>query len=64
MNRSSINQGTADHISLRWKAGLLITPSGVTYDEMTLDDIVFMNMDRTSLYRSPPAIGRLEAWLL
>jgi len=25
--------------------GLLITPSGVPYDEMTVDDIVFMDMD-------------------
>jgi L-fuculose-phosphate aldolase len=45
MTRQGINQGTAGNISVRWKAGLLITPSGLPYDEMTVDDIVFMNMD-------------------
>jgi L-fuculose-phosphate aldolase len=45
MNRAGINQGTAGNISVRWKSGLLITPSGVPYGEMTVDDIVFMDMD-------------------
>ncbi len=45
MNRNGINQGPAGNISVRWKAGLLITASGVPYDKMTLVDIVFMNMD-------------------
>ncbi|HUI19831.1 MAG TPA: class II aldolase/adducin family protein [Methylocella sp.] len=44
MNRTGINQGTAGNISLRWKGGLLITPSGIPYDEVTVDDIVFMDM--------------------
>jgi L-fuculose-phosphate aldolase len=30
---------------VRWKSGLLITPSGVPYEEMTVDDVVFMDMD-------------------
>jgi L-fuculose-phosphate aldolase len=45
MNRDGINQGTSGNISVRWKSGLLITPSGVSYDELTAGDIVFMNMD-------------------
>ncbi len=45
MNRQGVNQGVAGNISLRWKDGLLITPSGLPYDEMRADDIVFMNMD-------------------
>lgn len=45
MTRQGINQGTAGNISVRWQTGLLITPSGLPYDEMTVDDIVFMNMD-------------------
>ena len=44
MNHAGINQGTAGNLSVRWKNGLLITPSGVPYDEMTVDDIVFMDM--------------------
>jgi L-fuculose-phosphate aldolase len=45
MNSTGINQGMAGNISVRWKSGLLITPSGVPYGEMTVDDIVFMAMD-------------------
>jgi L-fuculose-phosphate aldolase len=51
MNRSGINQGTAGNISVRWQDGLLITPSGIPYDEMTVDDIVFMNMDGSYEHR-------------
>jgi L-fuculose-phosphate aldolase len=43
--RLGVNQGTAGNISVRWTDGLLITPSGLPYDEMSADDIVFMTMD-------------------
>jgi L-fuculose-phosphate aldolase len=39
-----VNQGTAGNISVRWRGGLLITPSGLPYDEMSAADIVFMDM--------------------
>ncbi len=45
MTRLGVNQGTAGNISLRWNDGLLITPSGLPYYEMSADDIVFMNID-------------------
>jgi|SRR5579875_284059 L-fuculose-phosphate aldolase len=51
MNRTGINQGTAGNISVRWKNGLLITPSGIPYEEMKIEDIVFMGMD--GAYRHP-----------
>jgi L-fuculose-phosphate aldolase len=51
MNHSGINQGTAGNISVRWNSGLLITPSGVLYEEMAIDDIVFMNMDGSYEHR-------------
>jgi L-fuculose-phosphate aldolase len=44
MGALGINQGTSGNISCRWKQGLLITPSGLDYDAMTPDDIVFMDM--------------------
>jgi len=47
MNSSGINQGTSGNISARWKDGLLITPSGVPYDELAAEDMVFMNFDGT-----------------
>ncbi|HEY4846210.1 MAG TPA: class II aldolase/adducin family protein [Methylocella sp.] len=51
MNYNGINQGTAGNISVRWENGLLITPSGLPYDEMKIDDIVFMNMDGSYEHR-------------
>jgi L-fuculose-phosphate aldolase len=51
MNASGINQGTAGNISVRWQDGLLITPSSLPYNEMTSDDIVFMNMDGSYEHR-------------
>jgi L-fuculose-phosphate aldolase len=45
MNRQGVNQGTAGNISVRWRDGLLLTPSGLPYEAMRADDIVFMNMD-------------------
>ncbi len=45
MTRLGVNQGTAGNISVRWNNGLLLTPSGLPYDEMNADDIVFMQMD-------------------
>ena len=47
MNSSGINQGTSGNISARWADGLLITPSGVPYDELAPEDMVFMNFDGT-----------------
>ncbi len=47
MDRQDINQGTSGNISVRWRDGLLITPSGLVYDTMAADDIVFLAMDGT-----------------
>ncbi len=38
-----INQGTSGNISLRAPGGLLLTPSGLDYDVMQPEDIVFMD---------------------
>lgn len=45
MNALGINQGSAGNISARVEGGLLITPSGMSYDTLTPDDIVFMATD-------------------
>lgn len=45
MNALGINQGSAGNISARVEGGLLITPSGMPYDTLTQDDIVFMATD-------------------
>lgn len=55
MIRIGINQGTAGNISVRWQQGLLITPSGIPYDELSAGDIVFMRMDGSFEHRLSPS---------
>lgn len=45
MNETGLNQGTSGNISVRYKDGLLITPSGLAYEEMGPEDVVFMHAD-------------------
>jgi L-fuculose-phosphate aldolase len=45
MNALGINQGTSGNISARWNDGLLISPSGVDYADLTPDQIVFIDYD-------------------
>lgn len=45
MNALGINQGTSGNVSARWQEGLLITPSGVPYEQLNPEDIVFMDKD-------------------
>jgi L-fuculose-phosphate aldolase len=46
-NALGINQGTSGNIGLRVKGGMLITPSGMPYDDMMSADVVFMQSDGT-----------------
>lgn len=43
MNDSGLNRGTSGNLSLRHEDGMLITPSGVPYDELRPEDIVFVD---------------------
>lgn len=45
MNRLGINQGTSGNASIRVGEGYLITPSGLTYEDLEPEDIVEMSMD-------------------
>ncbi|GEP11304.1 class II aldolase/adducin family protein [Methylobacterium gnaphalii] len=45
MNGLGINHGTSGNVSVRWGDGLLITPSGLPYEQMSADDVVFVEMD-------------------
>ena len=45
MNALGLNQGTSGNISVRQPGGMLITPSGIAYDEMSPDDLVFVGDD-------------------
>jgi len=43
MNGIGINQGTSGNISCRWKNGMLITPSGLPYEQIRPEDIIYVN---------------------
>lgn len=47
MNANGINSGTAGNVSARTQTGMLITPSGMDYSQLTPDDIVAMDFDTT-----------------
>lgn len=49
MSAKNINQGTSGNASHRVEGGFLITPSGLPYETMQLEDIVEMKMDGSYL---------------
>ncbi len=55
MGRQGLNQGTSGNVSVRWNDGLLITPSGLPYEAMTAEDVVFLAMDGTAEGRHAPS---------
>jgi L-fuculose-phosphate aldolase len=42
MNRSGLNSGTSGNLSVRSGEGMLITPSGLPYDQLKTTDIVYV----------------------
>lgn len=47
MNREGINQGTSGNVSVRWGHGMLISPSGIPYEDLEPGDIVFLDANGT-----------------
>ncbi len=45
MTRLGLNQGTAGNVSVRYQDGMLITPTGTPYKQMTEDSIVYVDKD-------------------
>jgi L-fuculose-phosphate aldolase len=45
MNASGLNQGASGNLSIRSDEGMLITPSGMAYDSLSVHDIVWMDLD-------------------
>ncbi|MEM9360311.1 MAG: class II aldolase/adducin family protein [Pseudomonadota bacterium] len=45
MSESGLSPGRSGNVSIRWKSGMLITPSGMAYDSLTPKDIVFVDED-------------------
>lgn len=44
MIESGLNHGKSGNVSVRYQDGFLITPSGVAYDQLASDDLVFMDL--------------------
>lgn len=62
LNELGLNQGAAGNISLRIADRLLITPSGITYDEMRPSDVVEIGLDgqREPTQRKPSSEWRFH----
>jgi L-fuculose-phosphate aldolase len=45
MSRTGLSPGRSGNVSTRWKDGMLITPTGLAYDEIEPRDIVFVAGD-------------------
>ena len=45
MAASGLSVGTSGNVSCRWDGGMLVTPSGVPYEEILPGDIVFVSDD-------------------
>ena len=43
MTKLGLNQGTAGNVSVRYEDGLLITPTGIEYENLTPEKIVFVS---------------------
>ena len=48
MNDIGINQGTSGNVSCRWNKGMLITPSGIPYDQLLTKDIIYVRFKDNS----------------
>ena len=64
MERAGINQGTAGNVSVRHGDGFLVTPSSLSYDLMTPEDIVEMGWDGSYVGRRPSSEWRFHRDIL
>ena len=62
MNTDGLNHGTSGNVSLRVEDGLVITPTGMAYDEMAPDDLVEVrwNGDVPACQRLPSSEWRMH----
>jgi len=65
LNAMGLNRGTSGNLSARCGEGFLVTPSGLTCEEMEAADIVFMGFDgRCSGSRNPSSEWRFHRDIL
>lgn len=62
---SGLNKGTSGNISVRTEQGFIVTPSGVEVDDMTADNMVYMQMDgQHSVDKKPSSEWRFHRDIL
>lgn len=61
MNALGINQGTSGNASMRHEDGMLITPSGLPYEAMAAEDVVFVRLADGD-YRSRNGLKPSSEW--
>jgi len=44
LNERGLNHGSSGNASVRWEQGLLITPTGMAYEDLAPQDIVYMDL--------------------
>ncbi|WP_237152453.1 class II aldolase/adducin family protein [Oryzibacter oryziterrae] len=65
LSAKRFNEGSTGNVSLRWRDGLLITPTSLDYDVMQPEDIVFLHMDgRAEGKRKPSSEWRFHRDIL
>jgi L-fuculose-phosphate aldolase len=55
MNALGINQGTSGNVSVRWRQGLLVTPSGTPYERLEPEDIVYLDQHGNHAQHQTPS---------
>lgn len=53
MSRCGLSPGRSGNVSMRWKDGMLITPSGMAYESIKPADVVFVSGDGTPAKPKP-----------
>ncbi len=53
MSRCGLSPGRSGNVSMRWKDGMLITPSGMAYESIKPSDVVFVSGDGTPAKPKP-----------
>ena len=64
MESRGINQGTSGNLSIRYKNSFLITPSSISYNEMTPEDIVEMDWEGRFIGKQPSSEWRFHRDIL
>jgi L-fuculose-phosphate aldolase len=52
MSRSGLSPGRSGNVSCRWRDGMLVTPTGMAYEDLRPADVVFVGADGSSAAKS------------